>query len=75
MILKDGELSKLEQAPWGTFAIQLHNRGPVDEKLSTERGKELRETILQGKRDILFAEWLRVSREAARITMPGSNQG
>jgi parvulin-like peptidyl-prolyl isomerase len=75
MILKDGELSKLEQAPWGAFAIQLHNRGPVDEKLSNERKKELRETMLQGKRDILFAEWLRVSREAARITMPGANQG
>jgi peptidyl-prolyl cis-trans isomerase D len=75
MILKDKELSKLEQAPWGAFAIQLHSRGPVDEKLLAERGSELRETMLQGKRDILFAEWLRVSRDAARITMPGANQG
>jgi hypothetical protein len=75
MILKDGELSKLEQAPWGAFAIQLQSRGPVDEKLVDKRGAELRETMLQGKRDILFAEWLRVSREAARITMPGANQG
>ena len=75
MVLKDGELSKLEQAPWGGFAIQLQKRGPVDGKLLAERGAELRETILQGKRDILFAEWLRVSREAARITMPGADQG
>jgi hypothetical protein len=75
MVLRDKELSKLEQAPWGAFAIQLHSRGPVDAKLFAERGKELRETMLQGKRDILFAEWLRVSRDAARITMPGANQG
>jgi hypothetical protein len=47
----------------------------VDEKLYTERRAELRETMLQGKRDLLFAEWLRVSREAARITMPGAEQG
>ena len=75
LLLKDGEISKLEQAPWGGFAIQLQSRGPVDEKLYTERRTELRETMLQGKRDLLFAEWLRVCREAARITMPGAEQG
>ena len=75
LILKDGELSKLEQAPWGAFAIQLKSRGPIDEKLFSERGAELRKTMIQGKRDLLFAEWLRISREAARITMPSSNQG
>ena len=75
LLLKDGEISKLEQAPWGGFAIQLQCRGPVDEKLYTDRRAELRETMLQGKRDLLFAEWLRVSREAARITMPGAEQG
>ncbi len=75
LLLKDGEISKLEQAPWGGFAIQLQSRGSVDEKLYTERRAELRETMLQGKRDLLFAEWLRVCREAARITMPGAEQG
>ncbi len=75
LLLKDGELSKLEQAPWGAFAIQLQSRGPVDEKLFTEREDQISENILRNKRDLLFAEWLRVGREAARITMPGSNQG
>jgi parvulin-like peptidyl-prolyl isomerase len=75
LLLKDGELSKLEQAPWGAFAIQLQSRGPVDEKLFTEREDQISESILRNKRDLLFAEWLRVGREAARITMPGSNQG
>lgn len=75
LLLKDGELSKLEQAPWGAVAIQLQSRGPVDEKLFTEREDEISESILRNKRDLLFAEWLRSGREAARITMPGSNQG
>jgi parvulin-like peptidyl-prolyl isomerase len=75
LLLKDGELSKLEQAPWGAFAIQLNSRGPVDEKLFTERESEISESILRNKRDLLFAEWLRVGREAARITMPGAQQG
>ena len=75
LLLKDGELSKLEQAPWGAFAIQLTSRGPVDEKLLTEREAKITESILRNKRDLLFAEWLRAGREAARITMPGSNQG
>ena len=75
LLLKDGELSKLEQAPWGAFAIQLKARGPVDEKLFTEREDQISESILRNKRDLLFAEWLRSGREAARITMPGSNQG
>jgi peptidyl-prolyl cis-trans isomerase D len=75
LLLKDGELSKLEQAPWGAFAIQLQSRSPVDEKLFTEREDQIAESILRNKRDLLFAEWLRAGREAARITMPGSNQG
>jgi hypothetical protein len=74
LLLKDGELSKLEQAPWGAFAIQLQSRGPRDEKLYSEQGDEMRESMIQGNRDLLFSEWLRVSRDAARITMP-SNQG
>ena len=75
LILKDGELSGLEQAPWGAFAIQLQSRGSVDEALFSKRGSEMKESILRNKRELLFAEWLRVCREAARITMPGANQG
>ena len=33
------------------------------------------ENILTGKKDLLFAEWLRTSREAARITLPSGSQG
>jgi hypothetical protein len=75
LLLKEGDISNLEQAPWGAFAVQLQSRGPIDEKAYTDRETMIRESILRNKRDLLFAEWLRVNREAARITMPGGNQG
>jgi hypothetical protein len=31
--------------------------------------------MIRNKRDLLFAEWLRTSREAAKISMPGNTQG
>jgi vacuolar-type H+-ATPase subunit D/Vma8 len=39
------------------------------------RESQIRESLLRNKRDLLFMEWLRVSREAARITMPEGRQG
>ena len=75
LLLKDGDLSGLERAPWGAFAIRLDTRGPIDQKALEERETELREGILANKRDVLFAEWLRSRREQAGITMPGANRG
>jgi peptidyl-prolyl cis-trans isomerase D len=75
LLLKPGELSNLEQAPWGAFAVQLDSRGPTDTQAYSAREQTIRDNILRNKRDLLFAEWLRVSREAARITMPGAGQG
>jgi hypothetical protein len=39
------------------------------------REKQIRESLLRTKRDLLFMDWLRVNREAARITMPDPRQG
>lgn len=75
LLLKDGEISNLEQAPWGAFIAQLQSRGPVDQSSFGSREKQIRESLLRNKRDLLFMEWLRVSREAARITMPAGRQG
>jgi hypothetical protein len=75
LLLKDGELSGLERAPWGAFAIQLDSRGPIDTKELEGRETEIREGLLANKRDILFAEWLRSRREQAGITVPAANQG
>jgi peptidyl-prolyl cis-trans isomerase D len=74
-LLKDGEVSNLEQAPWGAFVAQLQSRGAVDQMAFGSREKQIRESLLRTKRDLLFMDWLRVNREAARITMPDPRQG
>jgi hypothetical protein len=75
LLLKDGEISNLAQAPWGAFAVRLTARGPADSKAFGDRESEIRTNMIRNKRDLLFAEWLRTSREAANITMPGNTQG
>jgi peptidyl-prolyl cis-trans isomerase D len=75
LLLKEGEISNLEGAPWGAFVAQLQTRAPVDQMAFGARESQIRESLLRNKRDLLFMEWLRVSREAARITMPAGRQG
>ena len=75
LLLKEGEISNLEGAPWGAFVAQLQSRAPVDQMAFGARESQIRESLLRNKRDLLFMEWLRVSREAARITMPPGRQG
>lgn len=70
MLLKEGEISNLEQAPWGAFAVQLIKRGEVDSKNFSSRETELRTNMLRNKKDLLFAEWLRASRIEAKISVP-----
>lgn len=75
LLLKEGQVSNIESAPWGAFVAQLQSRGAVDQKAFGAREAQVREGLLRNKRDILFMEWLRVGREAARITMPPGRQG
>jgi parvulin-like peptidyl-prolyl isomerase len=75
LLLKEGEISNLEEAAWGAFVAQLQTRAPVDQMAYGARETQIRESLLRNKRDLLFMEWLRVSREAARITMPAGRQG
>jgi len=75
LLLKEGETSNLEGAPWGAFVAQLQTRAPVDQMAFGARESQIRESLLRNKRDLLFMEWLRVGREAARITMPPGRQG
>jgi len=75
LLLKEGETSNLEGAPWGAFVAQLQTRAPVDQMAFGARESQIRESLLRNKRDLLFMEWLRMSREAARITMPAGRQG
>jgi len=69
--MKDGEISGFERAPWGGFSVYLKSRGPLaDADLDAKRA-EIRDGLLENKRGLLFAEWLRVCREEAKISMPG----
>ena len=69
--LKDGELSGFEPAPWGGLCVYLQSRGPLaDAELAAKRD-EIRQSLLENKRGMLFAEWLRNSREEAKISIPG----
>jgi hypothetical protein len=70
MLLKEGEISNLEQAPWGAFAVQLKKRAEVDSKNFSNRETEIRTNMLRNKKDLLFAEWLRASRIEANISVP-----
>lgn len=75
LLLKEGGISNLEGAPWGAFVAQLQSRAPVDQMAFGARETQIRESLLRNKRDLLFMEWLRVSREAARIAVPAGRQG
>ena len=70
LLLKEGEISNLEQAPWGAFAVKLNKRGDVDSKNFSSREAEIRTNMLRNKKDLLFAEWLRASRLEAKISVP-----
>lgn len=70
LLLKEGEISNLEQAPWGAFAVQLKKRGEVDSQNFSNRETEIRTNMLRNKKDLLFAEWLRASRMEAKISVP-----
>jgi peptidyl-prolyl cis-trans isomerase D len=72
--LKDGELSAFETAPWGGLCVYLQSRGPLPEKELAAKQEEIRQSLLDNKRGLLFAEWLRICREDAKITIPGNNR-
>jgi hypothetical protein len=73
--LREGEVSNFEPGPGGGFAVYLKSRGPLDETVYAERREEILSGLLESKRELLFAEWLRTSRDAAKINVPAGPQG
>ena len=69
--LKDGELSGFETAPWGGLCVFLQSRGPLPDAELAAKREEIQQSLLENKRGMLFAEWLRNSREDAKISIPG----
>ncbi|MCK9588340.1 MAG: SurA N-terminal domain-containing protein [Terrimicrobiaceae bacterium] len=70
--LKEGELSGFETAPGGGICVYLQSRGPLAETELAAKREEIRQSLLDNKRSLLFAEWLRVCREDAKISVPGN---
>jgi len=71
LALKDGELSAFETAPWGGLCVYLQSRGPLPDAELAAKREEIRQSLLENKRSLLFAEWLRICREDANISIPG----
>ena len=69
--LKDGELSGWEAAPWGGLCVFLQSRSPLADKELAAKREEIRKSLLENKRGLLFAEWLQNCREDAKISVPG----
>ena len=69
--LREGELGPLQPAPWGAFAAYLEKRVPLTDAQWKEHRSTLSKTILSNERELLFLEWLRTSRAAAKIQMMG----
>jgi hypothetical protein len=67
-----GQLSPIEMGPEGPFTVVLTDRGDLNSEEFEKQRAEIVSSLLENKRSLLFAEWLRVAREAAKITMPGS---
>jgi hypothetical protein len=65
--LGEGEFSELQRGPEGWFFVRLDKRHPVDSALWAQRGEEIRSTILENKKNLLFLEWLRQAREASDL--------
>jgi len=70
--LKDGEVSGFEPAPWGGMCVYLQSRGPLVDADLEARRQEILESLQENKRGLLFAEWLRISRDDAKISVPGT---
>lgn len=71
MELDQGEWGQLEPAPWGGFAVRVTRRAEIDEALFQAREAELRESLLEGKRGLLFVEWMQAARAQADLTPIG----
>lgn len=68
VFLRDGEMGGYEKAPWGGYAVYLAKRNPAPADLVAKQKPMIEKAVLNGSQQILFAEWLRSSREAANIS-------
>ncbi len=65
--LAPGQLSPVSRNSDGFYVLLVTNRQEPDAQLLASEGARLKEEILKSKQLLLFAEWLRGSREAAGL--------
>ncbi len=74
LALKEGEISGFDPAPWGGVCVHLQSRGPLADAEFAAKRSEIRDGLIGNKRGLLFAEWLRICRDEAKITMPSGRR-
>lgn len=67
MDLDTGELGSFVPTPDGGFAVYVAGRGELDEAAIAQQGVMIEGSILQGKKMLLFAQWLTTARQAADV--------
>lgn len=67
MDLDTGALGSFVPTPDGGFAVYVAGRGELDEAASAQQGVMIEGSILQGKKMLLFAQWLSTGRQTADV--------
>jgi peptidyl-prolyl cis-trans isomerase D len=72
MELAEGSVSEFVPSTDGGILICLEKRQPIDEAKFEQDKASLGQNFAKGKRDLVFREWLRQRREAAKIQFASS---
>lgn len=67
MDLETGALGSFVPTPDGGFAVYVAGRGDLDEAAIAQQGVMIEGSILQGKKMLLFAQWLTTARQSADV--------
>jgi hypothetical protein len=73
--LKERELSQLQPAPWGAFAVYLEKRAALTEAQWKDHQATLSQKLLSNDQELIFREWLQSSRAAAQIKILRGKKG
>lgn len=71
-LLKEGETSRMERAPWGVFVVHLDKLFEIDSTFLDEKKEEVKASIQESREGLLFSEWLQNARKKADIRMVGN---
>ena len=67
MDLADGALGDFTPSPDGGFAVYVAGRGEVDEETAAKQRPMVEGSLLEGKQQLLFVQWLTTARQEAGL--------